>query len=185
MHRSRDYGHMHLHSSENASWRKPVSPYLACNGLVHISTKPSICVDRLLPHLRRDRHQLLDVSLNREKRPARQRRTLVDGIKMDRLLQQLRTNAFIGIIDPRYHSQYLSEEPLQESGSINELMNRRSFAYVSKKRESSHFKSALKKDKSTSTVAAQKLIHVQPLAKFESVTDDEKMGPPSDPSLSL
>jgi hypothetical protein len=148
MHRSKEYGHMHLQSSANASWGEPLSPCLAPDELFTSSTKPSICVDRLLLHLhlRRDRRQLLDESLKREKSPTPQNRTLVDDIKMDRLLQLLRTNKFVGTIDPKHHSYHLSEE--------HELMTRRSFAYVSTKRESSHFKAALKKVKSASVVAA-------------------------------
>jgi hypothetical protein len=149
MHRSREYGHTHLQSSANASWGKPLSPCLAnSNELVTSSTKPSICGGRLLAHLRRDRRQLLDESLKREKRSTKQRETLVDAIKMDRLLQLLRTNVFVGIIDPKPHSHYLSEELLQESAKT--LMTR---AYGSKKRESFHFKAALKKGKLTSAVA--------------------------------
>jgi hypothetical protein len=41
-----------------------------------------------------------------------QKRPLVDAVKMDELLQLLRTNEFIGTIDPKHHS-YLSEELLQ------------------------------------------------------------------------
>jgi hypothetical protein len=140
MHRSKEYGHMHLQSSANASWGKPLSPCLAySNELVTSNTKPSVCVDRLLPHLRRDRRQLLVKSLKREKRPTKQRETLVDAIKMDRLLQLLRTNVFVGTIDPKHHSHYLSEELLEESAKT--LMTR---ASVSKKMESSHFKAVLK-----------------------------------------
>jgi hypothetical protein len=142
MHRSKDYGHMHLQSSANASWGKPLSPRLAPNKLLTSSTKPPACVDRLLLHLRRDRRQRLDESIKREKRPTPQKVALVDEIKMDRLLQLLRTNKFVGTIDPKHHSYHLSEE--------HELMTRQSFAHVSAKRESSHFKAALKKVKSAS-----------------------------------
>jgi hypothetical protein len=120
---------------------KPLIPCLPySNELVTSSTKPSICIDRLLPHLQRDRLQLLVKSLKGEKRPTKRRRTYVDAIKMDRLLQQLRTNAFVGTIDPKYHSHYLSEVLLQESGTVNEMKTRRAFVSVSKKRESFHFK---------------------------------------------
>jgi hypothetical protein len=151
MHRSsRECGHTHLQSCANASWGKPLNPCLAfSNDLVTSSTKPSICVNRLLAHLRRDRRQLLDESPKREKRQTKQKGTLVDAIKMDRLLQQLRTNVFVGTIDPKPHSHYLSEELLQESAKT--LMTR---AYESKKKESSHFKAALKSGKSTSAIAA-------------------------------
>jgi hypothetical protein len=148
MHRSKEYGHMHLQSSANASWGNPRSPCRASNEMFASSTKPSICVDRLLLHLRRDRRQLLDQSHKREKHPTPPKRALVDENKMDQLLQLLRTNEFVGTIDPKHHSYHLSEE--------HALMTRQSFAHVSTKRESSHFKAALKKAKSTSAVASQR-----------------------------
>jgi hypothetical protein len=148
MHRSKEYGPMHLQSFANASWGKPLNSCLAPNKMFTGSTKPSIGVDRLLLHLRRDRLQRLDESLKLEKRPTNQKRTLVDDIKLDRLLQLLRTNEFVGTIDPKHHSHYLSEE--------HDLMTRRSFAYV---------KAALKKVKSTSAVAAKR------------TTDNEKIDP--------
>jgi hypothetical protein len=148
MHRSKEYGHMHLQSSANASWGNPLSPCLAPNEMFTSSTKPSTYVDRLLLHLRRDRRQLLDQSHKREKRSTPQKRALVDENKMDQLLQQLRTNKFVGTIDPKHHSYHLSEE--------HELMTRQSFAHVSTKRESSHFKAALKKAKSTPAVASHR-----------------------------
>jgi hypothetical protein len=160
MHRSGEYGLTHLQSSTNASWGKPLSPYLAPSELQPSSTESSICVDRLLLHLRRDRRKLLDESLRHERRPMPQKRLLVDAIKMDRLLQLLQTNEFIGTIDPKYHS-YLSKELLRESAkrcTVNELMPRRSFAYVSAKRESFHLKASLKKVKSSAAVAAQSLM---------------------------
>jgi hypothetical protein len=138
MYRSRECGHTHLQSFANAKWGKPLSPCLPYgNKLVTSSTKALICIDRLLPHLRRDRRQLLVKSLKGEKRPTKRRGTLVDAIKMDRLLQQLRTNAFVGTIDPKYHSHYLSEALLQEYGTVSEMKTRRSFASVSKTRKSS------------------------------------------------
>jgi hypothetical protein len=184
MRRSREYGSIHLQGSANASWGNPLSPCLAPNDLSTSSTKPgsanaswgkplspclapndpstsstkpSLCVDPLLLHQRRDRRQPLDESLKRERRPTPQKKTLVDASKMDRLLHLLRTNEFVGTIDPKHHSHYLSEEPLQASAkksAANALMTRRSFAYVSTKRDSSHFKAALKKVKSASAVAA-------------------------------
>jgi hypothetical protein len=167
MHRSGEYKLTHLQSSANASWGKPIRPCLSHNELSTSSTESSICVDRLRLHLRRDR-KLLDESLRRKRRPTLQKRPLVDAIKMDRLLQQLRTNEFIGTIDPKHHS-YLSEELLQESAkkcTVNELMTRRSFAYVSAKRKSSHLKASLKKVKSSAAVAAQSLILVP--ARFKA-----------------
>jgi hypothetical protein len=120
---------------------KPLIPCLPySNELVTSSTKPSICIDRLLPHLQRDRLQLFVKSLKDEKRPTKQRGNLVDVIKMDRLLQLLWASAFVGTIDPKHHSHYLSEALLQEYGTVNEMKTRRSFASVSKKRQSSHFK---------------------------------------------
>jgi hypothetical protein len=158
MYRSIEYSHgpMHLQSSANASWGKPLSPCPALNETS--SPKPSICVNRLLQHLRRDHRQLLgdESSLKRKKRLTPQKKNLVDDIKMDRLLQMLRTNEFVGIIDSKPHSHYLSEELLQESSKkcmVNEVITRRSFAYGSTRRESSHFKTALKKAKSTPAVA--------------------------------
>jgi hypothetical protein len=140
MNRSKDYGHMHLQSSANASWGNPLSP------------KPSTCVDRLLLHIRQDRRQLLDESLKREKRPTPPNGALVDEIKMDQLLQSLRTNKFVGTIDPEHHSYHLSEE--------HESMTRQSLAHVSAKRDSSHFKALLISNqrlrKSTSGVAAHR-----------------------------
>jgi hypothetical protein len=157
---SREYGLMPLQSTANASWEKPLSSCLSPNELSTSSTKPSICVDRLLLHLRRDRRQLLAESHKREKRPTPQKRPLVDAVKMDRLLQQLRTNEFIGTIDPKHHS-YLSEKLLQESAKQctvkNELMPRRSFAYVSTKKESSHFKVTVKKAKSTAAARTTRI----------------------------
>jgi hypothetical protein len=126
MHRSGEYKLTHLQSSANASWGKPLSPCLSPNELSTRSTESSICVDRLRLHLRRDRRKLLNESLRRKRRPTLQKRPLVDAIKMDRLLQQLRTNEFIGTIDPKHHS-YLSEKLLQESAkqcTVNELMTR-------------------------------------------------------------
>jgi hypothetical protein len=161
MHRSGEYKLTHLQSSVNASWGKPLSPCLSPNELSTRSTESSICVDRLRLHLRRDRRKL-------KRRPTLQKRPLVDANKMDRLLQQLRTNEFIGTIDPKHHS-YLSEELLQESAkqcTVNESMTRRSFAYVSAKRESSHLKASLKKVKSSAAVAAQSLILVP--ARFKA-----------------
>jgi hypothetical protein len=166
MHRSGEYDLTHLQSSANASWEKPLSPCLAPTELFTSSTESSICVDRLLLHLRRDRRQLWDDSHKREKRPMPQKRPLVDAIKMDQLLQQLRTNEFVGTFDPKHHSHNLSEELLHESAkkcTVNELTTRRSFAYFTKK-ESSHFKAALKKTKSNSAIAAKRL--VQPLGKY-------------------
>jgi hypothetical protein len=131
--RSRAYGLMPVQSTANASWEKPLSPRLSPNVVSTSSTKSSICVDRLLLHLRRDRRQLLAESQKRDKRPTPQKRPLVDAVKMDQLLQLLRTNEFIGTIDPKLHS-YLSEKLLQESAkkcTVNEMMTRRSFAYVS------------------------------------------------------
>jgi hypothetical protein len=160
LHRSRRaYSLMPLQSSVNASWRKPPGPSLVPYELFTSSTKPSICVDRLLLHLRRDRGQVLDESLNkRETSPTpRTKKTLVDEIKMDRLLQQLRTNEFVGTIAPKHCYHYLSEGLLKESAkkcTVHELMTRRSFASVSTKRELSHFKAARRKAKSTSAVAA-------------------------------
>jgi hypothetical protein len=147
MHRSKEYGHMHLQSSANASWGNPVSPCLAPTELSTSSTKPSTYVDRLLLHLRRwDRRQLLDeYPLKRENRQTPQKGALVDKFKMDQLLQQLRTNKFVGTIDPKHHSYHLSEE--------HELMTRQSFKQVSAKRDSSHFKAAHKKVKSTLAAA--------------------------------
>jgi hypothetical protein len=131
MHRSREYGFMPLQSSANASWGKPLAPCLSPNDLSTSSTKPSICVDRLLLHLRRDRRKLLDESHKCEIRPMPQKGPLVDAVKMDRLLQLLRTQEFVGTIDPKYHS-YLSEQLLKESAKKcsvkNELTTRRSFA---------------------------------------------------------
>jgi hypothetical protein len=151
MHRSGEYRLTHLQSSTNASWGKPLSHHLAPSESFTSSTESSICVDRLLLHLRRDRRKLLDEFARRKARPTPQRRPLVDAFKMDRLLQLLRTNEFIGTIDPKHHS-YLSEELLQESAkkcTVNELMPRRSFAYVSAKRGSSYLKTSLKKVKSS------------------------------------
>ena len=164
MHRSGEYGLAHLQSSTNASWGKPLSPRLAPSEVSTSSTESSICVDRLLVHLRRDRRKLLDDSYKHKKSPTPQQRPLVDGIKMERLLQLLRTNEFISTIDSKHH-YYLSEIFLQESAkrcTVNELMTRRSFAYVSTKRESSHLKASLKKVKSSAALAAQSLILVQP-----------------------
>ena len=147
--RSKAYGLMPVQSTANASWEKPLSPRLSPNVVSTSSTESSICVDRLRLHLRRDR-KLLDESLRRKRRPTLQKRPLVDAIKMGRLLQLLRTNEFIGTIDPKHHS-YLSEELLQESAkkcTVNELMTRRSFAYVSAKRESSHLISSRRSRKS-------------------------------------
>jgi hypothetical protein len=154
MHRSTEYGqHMHLQSSANASWGKPrsASSCLAPKELLSSSSSSSSStkkepaastgVDRLLLHLRRDRRQRLDESIKREKCPTPQKKAcLVDAIKMDQLLQLLRTNKFVGTIDPKHHSYHLSEE--------HELMTRQSFAHVFAKRESSHFKAALQKVKS-------------------------------------
>jgi hypothetical protein len=161
MHRSGEYGLAHLQSSTNVSWGKPLSPCLVPSEVSTSSAKPSICVDRLLLHLRRDRRKLLDESRKREKLPMP---PLVDTIKMERLLQLLRTNDFIGTIDPKHHS-YLSEKLLQESAkkcSVKNELTRRSFAYVSAKRESSHLKASLKKVKSSAALASQSLILAQP-----------------------
>jgi hypothetical protein len=132
MHRSRrEHDLTHLPSPANASWEKPPSPRLARNVLFTTSSKAPICCDRLLPHVRRDRTKLLDESLNDEKRPAPRKRTLVDAFKMDSLLQLLRTDEFVGTIDPEYHARYWSEGLLQESANkctVNELMTRRAFA---------------------------------------------------------
>jgi hypothetical protein len=158
MFRSRE-GLKPVQSTANASWGKPLSPCLSRNELSTSSTKPSICVDRLLLHLRRDRRKLLAESHKREKRPTPQKRPLVDAVKMDQLLQLLRTNEFIGTIDPKHHS-YLSEKLLQESAkkcTVNELMPRRSFAYVSTKKESSHFKVTVKKAKSTAAARTTRI----------------------------
>jgi hypothetical protein len=157
MHRSSEYGLTPLQSPANASWGPPLSPYLAPTELFTSSTESSICVDRLLLHLRRDRRQLWDDSHKREKRPMPQKRPLVDAIKMDQLLQQLRTNEFVGTFDPKHHSHNLSEELLHESAkkcTVNELTTRRSFAYVAARRKSSHLKASLKKVKSTAAFAA-------------------------------
>jgi hypothetical protein len=184
MHRSSGYGLAHLQSSTNATWGKPLSPYLAPSELFTSSTESSIlCVDRLLVELRRDRRKLLDESQKRKKRPTPQQRPLVDAIKMERLLQLLRTKEFIGTIDPKHHS-YLSEKLLKESAkrctTVNELMTRRSFAYVSTKRESSHLKVSLKKVKSSAALAAQSLILVQPAISkqkhFSAVALEERLG---------
>jgi hypothetical protein len=148
MHRSIQYTPVHLQSSANALWETPLSPCLPPDELLRSSTKPSICVDRLLLHLRRDHRQFLDESVERKKRPTSQRKTLIDDTKIDRLLQLLRTNKFVGTIDPEHHAHYLSEELLQESAKKC-TMTRRSFAHVSTKRESSHFKTALQKSKSS------------------------------------
>jgi hypothetical protein len=127
MHRSRrQHDLTHLQSSVTASREKPPSPRLARNELFTTSSKAPICCDRLLS--RRDRTELLDDSLNDEKRPASRKRTLYDAFKMDQLLQLLRTDEFIGTIDPEHHSHYWSEGLLQESGTVNELMTRRAFA---------------------------------------------------------
>jgi hypothetical protein len=168
MHRSGEYRLTHLQSSTNASWGKPLCPYLAPSELSTSSTESSIHVDRLPLHLLRDRRKLLDESLRRKRRSTLQKRPLVDAIKIDRLLQLLRTNEFIGTIDPKRNS-YLSEELLQESAkkcTVNELMTRQSFAYVSKKRDSSCLKASLKKVKSPAAVAAQSLILVP--ARFKA-----------------
>jgi hypothetical protein len=116
-------------------------------------TRPSTCVDRLLLHL----SQILDESLKREKRPTPQKGALVDEIKMDQLLQRLhvRTNKFVGTIDPKHLSYHLSGE--------HKLMPRRSFAHISVNRETSSFKAALKKFKSTSAVAVHRGYTSNPL----------------------
>jgi hypothetical protein len=157
MHRSGEYGLAHLQSSTNDSWEKPLSPCLSPNDMSISSTKTSICVDHLLVDLRRDHRKLLDESNKREKRPMSQKRLLVDAVKMDQLLQLLRTNEFIGTIDPKHHS-YLSEQLLQESAkkcTVNKLMPRRSSAYSPRKgnplissrrsRKSSHLQLLLRK----------------------------------------
>jgi hypothetical protein len=155
-----EYGLAPLQSSANASWGKPLSPCLSPNDLSSSSTRPSICVDRLLMHLRLDRRKLFDESPKREKRPMPQKRPLVDAVKMDQLLQLLRTNEFIGTIDPKHHS-HMSEQLLKESAKKcsvkNELMPRRSFAYLSTKKESSHFKVAVKKARSTSAACTTRI----------------------------
>jgi hypothetical protein len=149
MHRSRrEYSLSHSQSSVNASRRKPSRPSLAPYELFTSSTKPSICVDRLLLHLRRDRRQVLDESLNKREKSStpKTKKTLVDDIKMGQLLQQLRTNEFVGTIAPKHCYHYLSEGLLKESAkncTVKELMPRRSFASATRR-----------KAKSTSAVAA-------------------------------
>jgi hypothetical protein len=156
MHRSKE-SVLHLQSTANASWGKShtPSPYPEPNELFKGTPRgPSVCFDRLLLQLQRDRRQCLNESPKREHNQTSRKITLVDDIKMDRLLALLRTSHFVGTMDPQHHSHYLSEELLEESAkncTVNKLMKRRSL--VAMKSHSSHFKAALKRARSTPAVA--------------------------------
>jgi hypothetical protein len=80
--------------------------------------RPSVCFDRVIQQLQRDHRQCLDESAKRENNQTSRNRALVDDIKMDHLLGQLRTSNFVGTIDPKCHSHYLTkafEDLLEES----------------------------------------------------------------------
>jgi hypothetical protein len=111
MHRSKESVLSPLMSTANASWGKghTPSPCPEPNELFKGSPRgPSICLDRLLQQLQRDRRQCLDESPKREHNQTSRKRQLVDGIEMDRLLGLLRTSHFAGTIDPQHHSHYLT-----------------------------------------------------------------------------
>jgi hypothetical protein len=70
--------------------------------------------------------------------PNVSKRTLIDEAKMQRLLAMLRSDKFVGSIDPRYHTRYLYSPEECSSTSIVH----RTYSTLTKRPSGSHFKEA-------------------------------------------
>lgn len=150
-------------SNANASWSIPASTETSIPGELSAFINPKACSSGLHLMLQQKHHTETSVTPEQAttlhktgKRKLKQSTSLIDDEKLDRLLSMLRSNEFVGQIDPEYHERYLlPPSGIEISNSKSDGQGwtgkhqRRSLASFPQKERDSSFSQALKKIKST------------------------------------